>query len=283
MMRYVSERSRYLGEAPIPPHSVLNWQFTVVTKGRCGVILDTWETRPLQTRCLWIFPPSFEHGWHGDQAGCSVLSFQVEHVSVELISAVKEMGFLEIELSPEQLEEIVEMKRIIHPDVYVRDPVNELRFDRAVVQMSLMALGVVTANATEIARARAEKSIHKAIECFRSNLTERPVVRWRRMTKAAGVSSAKLRWLFISVLNKSAHRVMTDIRIEVATELLENTSMKLDSISAEAGFASYRAFARNFAARKGCCPLVWRLKRRAMMPELAEQFAGEIAEPFRMG
>lgn len=247
------------------------------------MILYPWEELPLRKNCLWIFPPGYEHGWHGDQAGCEVLSFHVEEVPVQLLSAITEAGFLEIELSPEQLEEIVEMGNTIHRDFHDRNLVNELRFDRAIVQMSLMALGRVIANTAEIIRMRAEKSIHNAVVCFRSNLTERPEVRWRKMTKAAGVSSAKLRAFFVSVLNKTAHQVMTDIRIVVATDLLENTSMKLDSIAAEAGFGSYRAFARDFAARKGCCPLVWRLKVRPMVPDLAELFQGEMTELFKTG
>jgi AraC-like DNA-binding protein len=265
------------------PHTLLNWEFMVVTKGRCGVILYPWETLPLRKNCLWIFPPGYEHGWHGDQAGCEVFSFHVEEVPVQLLSAIKETGFLEIELSPAQLEEIVEMGNIIHPDFYVRDLVNELRFDRAIVQMSLTALGAVPAMAAEITRKRAERIIHNAVVSFRSNLTEPPAVRWRKMTKAAGVSSAKLRGFFVSVLNKTAHQVMTDIRIVVATDLLENTRMKLDSIAAEAGFGSYRAFARDFASRKGCCPLVWRLKVRAMVPELAGRNEGEMTELCKTG
>jgi transcriptional regulator GlxA family with amidase domain len=210
----------------------------------------------------------------------------VEEVPVQLLSAIKETGFLEIELSPRQLEEILEMGNAIQQDFDDRNLANELRFDRAIVQMSLMALGKVNANTAEIARMRAEKSIRNAVACFRSNLTERPAVRWRKMTKAAGVSSARLRAFFVSVCNKTAHQVMTDIRIIVATDLLENTSMKLDSIAIEAGFGSYRAFARDFAARKGCSPLVWRLKVKAMVPmvsKLTEPYEGEMTELSKTG
>ncbi len=176
------------------------------------------------------------------------------------------MGFLEIPLSPEQLEEIIGMREMLHPDFYARDLVNELRFDRAIVQMSLMALGTVMENAGEIALVRAEKSIHNAIDSFRRNLTERPVVRWKKMTIAAGVPSARLRCLFVKILNKPAHQVMKEIQVEVATGLLEDGGNDLDFISMEAGFGSYRAFARAFAARKGCCPLVWRLNAIRWLP-----------------
>jgi AraC-like DNA-binding protein len=266
----MQESPRYFGQAPIPPHSLPNWHFSVVTTGNCGVILGNREMWSLRTQCLWIFPPGFEHGWHGDQEECNVVSFQVEEVPAQLFSAVKKIGFLEIELSADQLEEIIEMKGTIHPDFYVRDLVNELHFDRAIIQMSLMALGKVMASAKEIARARAEKSILNALNAFRRNLKEPSAIRWRKMTKAAGVSSAKLRSFFVSFLNKTAHQVMTDVRVEMATELLEDTSIKLDSIATESGFGSYRAFARAFADRKACCPLVWRLKRRVIAQELPE-------------
>jgi len=46
---------------------------------------------------------------------------------------------------------------------------------------------------------------------------------------------------------------MMEMQIEVATDLLENTNVPLDSISVEARFGSYRLLARHFAARKGSC------------------------------
>lgn len=188
MKRYIIERVKNLGNASIAPHSLLNWQFVVVTKGQCGVILGNWKSLPLRKKCLWIFPPGFLRGWHGDDAECSTISFAIDEIPVQLVAGMKEMDYLEIELSPDQLEEIVNMKAIIHPDFYVCDFVNELRFDRAIVQMSLMALGAMTANAAEIARGRADKRIQSAIECFGSNLTNG---RW------CGGETDEGRWGFI--------------------------------------------------------------------------------------
>jgi len=238
MKRYVIDRVRCLGEAPITHHSLLNWQFVVVTKGQCGVTLGNWKRLPLQKQCLWIFPPGFVHGWHGDDAECNTLSFELEEIPVQLFAAMKDMDYLSIELTPEQLAEIINMNAIIHPDFSAIDFVNELRFDRAIVQMSVIALETLTANATEIAHGRAEKRIQSAVECFRSNLTDRAAVRWKQTTKAAGVTSAKLRSMFVNIFNKPAHQLMKELQIEVSTELLENTSMPLDSFSAKTGFSS---------------------------------------------
>jgi AraC-like DNA-binding protein len=247
MTRYISSGLRNLGQAPILPHSRLNWEFIAVTKGRCGVILASGEKLPLREQSLWIFPPGFVHGWHGERGASSMLTFQVDEVPIEISVLMRGADFLEYELLPSEFEEVSSFRTVIHPDFSDRDPVIVVRG--------------LTANGGGIADIRVTQTVNKAIEWLKCHLTEQPSV--RDMAAAAGVSSSYLRRFFKSKLNRQPHQVMMDVKMDVAAELLATTGLNQDAIAASAGFASVRAFTRAFSSRKRCSPGAWRQKARA--------------------
>ena len=277
MMRRMNSGERDLSRMPVAPHSLSSWEFFAVLKGQCGVTLKTGEKLPLRKECLWIFPADFVHGWHGDGQKCSVISFQVAEPPVHLIAATRVDKFLEHPLLPEEAKEITGLRNVIKPDFQTRDMINELRFDRAIIQMSLMALAGVTVEPEEFTRLRTEKKVHEALRWFKKHIKEQPTV--REIAAAVEISSTSLRRFFIGALNKKPYQVLTEIQLEVATALLETTDLKLASVAAKAGFGSSRAFVRVFTTQMGCSPRVWRLKVRAMTPnednEPAQNITGQ--------
>lgn len=258
MTRYMDSGERDFGRMPVAPYSLMNWEYFAVTEGSCGVVLKTGEKLPLKQACLWIFPPGIVHAWHGGDRGCGVVSFQVEDAPVNIIAAVRVRGFLEHALSPAECEQIDGFKRAIDPHFQDRNPINELLFDLAIIDASLMALSNKTADPEQFARLQMEQTVARAIQWFRVRLTSQPSV--KEMAAAVEISVTTLRRLFLGVLNKKPFEVMTEIQMEIATRLLETTDLTYDSVAAKAGFASPRAFARFFTARVGCSPRRWRLK-----------------------
>ena len=246
----------------------------VVTKGRCGLILASGEKLPVSERSLWVIRPGFVHGWHGNGGACGMLSFQVERVPLELSAFMRASDFLEYRLSPSEFDEIAGLETLLHPDFTNRDPVNELRFDRAIIQMSLTLIAGLTVNGGRIADMRVAQTVHKAVEWLECHLTDQPSV--RDMAAAVGVSSSYLRRFFKSRLNRQPHQVMMDIKMEVAARLLATTTLNQDAIAATAGFASVRAFTRAFCAHKQCSPGTWRLRARA---DISASRSGEKPAP----
>jgi AraC-like DNA-binding protein len=191
-----------------------------------------------------------------------VVSLQVEEAPINVLAAVRGRGFLEHALLPAEREQFEAYKNAIHPNFRDRNPIGELRFDRAIIDASLMALANKTADPEQFARLRMEQTVSKANSWFRTHLADGPSV--RDIAAAAEVSVTTLRRMFKSVLNKKPLEAMTGFQMEIATRLLETTNLKYESVAAKAGFASPRAFARFFTAHVGCSPHRWRLKVRSI-------------------
>jgi len=237
-------------------HSRLNWEFHAVVKGRCGVILESGEKLPLRENCLWIFPPQHVHGWHGDRRQCRVVVLQSGSVPRQLVESVPATGFFEQALTEAESRQVAEMVRVLEPDFHDRNLLSELRFDRAIIDLTLLALGSVAARSPSAVNRRMTEKVDAAITWFRRHLREHPAM--EDVAAAVHVSPSHLRRLFTSVLKQSPRTVLGNTQIEIAMRLLAGSDLKIETVAAEAGFASARDFSRVFSARKGCSPSDWR-------------------------
>ena len=263
---------------PIAQHSRLNWEFHAVVKGRCGVILGSGEKLPLRANCLWIFPPHHVHGWHGEQRQCSVVILQSGSVPRQLVEAVPPTGFFEQPLTAAECGQVEILGRDLEPDFRDRNLFSELRFDRAIIDLTLLALGGVASRFPSVNNRRMTEKVDAAIAWFRRHLREQPAM--EDVAAAVHVSPSHLRRLFTTVFKQSPRVVLGNAQIDIAMRLLAGSDLKIESIAAEAGFASARDFSRVFSARKGCSPSDWRRKIQPLGGELAQvsRRAEEIVE-----
>jgi AraC family transcriptional regulator len=120
--------------------------------------------------------------------------------------------------------------------------------------------------------------VDAAIAWFRRHLREQPAM--EDVAAAVHVSPSHLRRLFTTVFKQSPRAVLGNAQIDIAMRLLAGSDLKIESIAAEAGFASARDFSRVFSARKGCSPSDWRRKIQPLGGELAQvsRRAEEIVE-----
>jgi AraC family transcriptional regulator len=95
---------------------------------------------------------------------------------------------------------------------------------------------------------------------------------------AVHVSPSHLRRLFVTVLRQSPRTVFGNAQIEIAMRLLAGSDLKIESVAAEAGFASARDFSRVFSTRKGCSPSDWRRRVRPATEDGGKKAEGEIVE-----
>ncbi len=257
----------------------MNWEFRAVVKGRCGVIMESGEKLPLREHCLWIFPPQHVHGWHGGRGGCNVVVLQSASVPRQLLESVPVAGFFEHQLSESESRSVEELARLLEPDFKDRNMLSELRFDRAIIDLTLLVLGSFAESSPNAVNLRMAEKVDAAIAWFRRHLREHPAM--EDVAAAVHVSPSHLRRLFVSVLKQSPRAVLGNTQIEIAMRLLAGSDLKIESVAAEAGFASARDFSRVFSARKGCSPSDWRRRVRPAASEGAEgerKAAGEIVE-----
>jgi AraC family transcriptional regulator len=247
----------------------MNWEFCAVVKGRCGLILESGEKLALRENCLWIFPPQHVHGWHGSRKDCNVVVLQSSTVPRQLLESVPPAGFFEHQLTDEESRQIEELGRELKPDFHDRNMLSELRFDRAIIDLTLLALGSLVARSPSAADRRMTEKVDAAIAWFRRHLREKPAM--EEVAAAVHVSPSHLRRLFVTVLKQSPRAVLGNAQIEIAMRLLAGSDLKIESVAAEAGFASARDFSRVFSARKGCSPSDWRRRVRLPGDEAAER------------
>ena len=243
---------------PIGPHSRLNWEFYSVVQGRCGVLLEGGRKLPLRESCLWVFPPHHVHGWHGERRHCCVVVVHTGAVPRQLVDAIPPGGFLEHSLTEPEARRIEELGRALEPDFHDRNSLSELRFDRAIIDLTLLALGGIASPAPSTANRRMTERVDAAITWFRRHLREKPAM--EQVAAAVHCSPSHLRRLFMTVLKQNPRAVLGTTQIETAMRLLSESDLKIESVASESGFASSRDFSRVFSAHKGCSPSDWRRK-----------------------
>jgi len=254
----------------------MNWEFRAVVSGSCGLILASGEKLPLRENCLWIFPPQHAHGWHGGRRECNVVILQSTTVPRQLLESVPGVGFFEQQLTLEESRQVEELGRQLNPDFMDRNMLSELRFDRAIIDLSLLALGSMAARSPSAVNRRMTEKVDAAIVWFRRHLREKPGM--EEVAAAVHVSPSHLRRLFGTVLKQSPRAVFGNSQIEIAMRLLAGSDLKIESVAAESGFASARDFSRVFSARKGCSPSDWRRRVRPAGAESGETEKNTEAE-----
>lgn len=154
LIQYLSSGIRRFKTMPILQHTRHNWEFYAVTQGRCGVLLDNDEKLPLRAKRLWVFPPNHLHGWHGGDEHCSVVVVHATSVPRQLAGAIPACGFLERRLTSVQCHHIEMIERAIESDFHNPNALSDLRFDRAIIDLSVIALGGVIARRSDSLDAR---------------------------------------------------------------------------------------------------------------------------------
>jgi AraC-like DNA-binding protein len=240
----------------------MNWEFRAVVKGGCGLVLESGEELPLRESCLWIFPPQHMHDWHGGRKDCNIIVLQCSTVPRQLLESIPAAGYYEHPLTEEESRQIEEMGRKLKPDFLDRNMLSDLRFDRAIIDLTLLALGNLATHAPSAADRRMTEKVDAAVAWFRRHLREKPAM--EEVAAAVHVSPSHLRRLFMMVLRQNPRAVLGNAQIEIAMRLLAGSDLKIESVAAESGFASARDFSRVFSARKGCSPSDWR--RRVRLP-----------------
>ena len=91
------------------------------------------------------------------------------------------------------------------------------------------------------------------------------------LCRSLGVSKNALYENFRTVFGKTVNEYITDMRLKKAKKLLCGSSLSIDSIAEQTGFASYTYFSRLFRKKYHLSPLAYRKTQKAAKDKKAER------------
>ena len=257
MLRYLGHGSRQFGLRPVYIHRRANWEFFVVLSGRCGPLFEEEGVAQLASARMWVFPPQTAHGWAGSGSStCDVGVFHYAAVPEPLERSVGEGGFIAVDLTPPQVRSLRKLVAELKPHVEKMTARSILVFQRALIDLSLIALDAVAPNPREIRSDFAMRKTESVLAWFADHMQQKPKL--EAAAQAESLSVRHLRRLFQEARGESPQKAFTRLRVQRAMELLAQSERKLEDIVEVCGFSSSSDFCRVFKAWRGLSPHRWR-------------------------
>jgi AraC-like DNA-binding protein len=260
---YLNKGIRHYGDRPLTPYCREVWEFQVILAGRGG---PSMEGSPfvMSERTFWIFPPDHVHGWSGIPGEtCEVAVFHFSTVPLPIMEKVSipkakggdpALAYFKKSLSPLQCRQIREWTHAVERDWLQPRDLSPLRFEKLLLDLSLLALESETGSALR----NDEQRVDLAIGWYLDHLSENPSL--DAVAESIHCSSAHLRRLFHRVKRASPWTVLNGVRLRQASALLQNTNETLESVGEACGFGSGSDFSRAFRREYGVTPSSYRKK-----------------------
>jgi AraC-like DNA-binding protein len=255
MLTYLGVGPRSYGERPVPVFGRSAWEFQAALSGAIApafAAASRLNGGPRE-RTLWVFPPGFEHGWTarpGESAEIAVFHF--ESISEPASAFIKKRGFLAVHLEENALLTIRALSEELAALRGGEDPLALLKFERAAVGLSLMALEALPVSETSVLLDRAELVATSSLAWYSEHLSERP--RLTDVAHAVGCSESHLRRLFVAALGTSPQHAFEKLRISRARDMIRAGSASMKEIAEACGYDSASSFSRAFSRREGRPP-----------------------------
>jgi len=265
VLEYLNYGPRGYGRIHQRPWRRRLWEFQAVVSGQLGLVLAEDSPPRFHERSLFVFPPERLHGWvnRDAEARCVITVFQFDRVPSALAELFRRRSFLVVPLDDPEIAQIEALRRLVEPRYRKPDTHSSLVFDKALVELSLLALGkAAPPQPLHGSRGRDAARVEEARHWLRDHVHENPSA--AELAEAMGVSPTHLRRLFARVAGKSPSRCLREMRLEFAQDLLANTEDSVGEIAEAVGASSMAVFARAFRAATGVSPTAWR--RRARRP-----------------
>ena len=266
VLRYLTTGLRHFGLQPMYVHQRSNWEFFAVLQGKCGPVFPGKQTPVLHQRHLWVLPPENAHGWigHGVQR-CRVAVFHFGTVPLVLDKTARARGHLERPLATSQVQRLLELQKELRPHYEHVTEKSLLIFEKALLELSLLALEDVPFETTETKADRAIRKVESSLTWYIEHIALQP--RLEQVADAVHVSVSHLRRLFWQARKESPQKAFARLRVQRAIELLSHSDLKLEMIAARCGFSSSCDFCRVFKHHQGISPDAWRKKQLAPYQE----------------
>jgi AraC family transcriptional regulator len=236
-----------------------NWEFYAVLDGRCAALLSDGADRVLHERTLWVFAPDCAHAWADDgRSRYHRLSFHFGNVPYPLDEVVRSRGgWLARKLSDADVAELARIADSVAPHYCNPTQVACVHFQRALADLALIALRDEKFESAPPALADiAHFKVEHAVSWYRDHLAKHPPV--KAVADAIHVSTSHLRRLFRQVRRTSPKAAFKTLRLERAKDLMSRTSLTLDEIARDCGYANASHLCREHKALYSFTANTWR-------------------------
>lgn len=256
MLRYLASGPRNFTTSPVPLFERMNWEFYAVLRGCAAPFFREGETPELRVRTLWLLPPRIRYGWKGDGKSCYRAAFHFSKIPLEIEQAMGKQNFLSVRLGDKEGEEIKSMAKSLLPHYRKPHQFSALHCERVLLSLSLMIARDLTPRTTLPLHQRDEVKLERAIAWYSVHLSSNPTV--DQVAAAVHMSGTNFRIICRKVRGMSPHKILREIQMKRACEVLANTTSTLDQVAPQCGFQSVESFCRVFRKEMGVTADVWR-------------------------
>lgn len=250
MLRYLNDGERDYSDPRRSLARRANWEFQAVVAGRCAAVEKLGQPLQYQRQMLWVFPPGHLHGWATEPGRpCRIVVAHFEQVP----APIREARRFTISLPASTARRVERTILDLRPDYETPTQFSTLRVERALLELSLVALSGVAEHRVDPATSK----VTGALTWFAENMNQSPTV--ADVADAVCVSESHLRRLFARSGGDSPHRAMRRIQIDRASHLIDTTDMHLGDVADACGFASLSDFSRVYRQVTGTPPSSRRL------------------------
>lgn len=256
---YTNYGLRLYGENPLYPYRRSRWEFQVVTSGSCKLLLDGGGERKLLSGSLCVFPAEYAHGWGGERGeSCEIVVFHFDSLPNPIMSSLNlsSVPYSITELSEQDCMDLTQLAQ--HTRRMMRSGGNRLILSQRV----LWTLGsyLDKPNVTVTKRRSSRHQISDGVAWFREHLHLGVGV--AETADALGMSLAHFRRLFTEEARQSPQVYFSELRMQRAMQLMEETELSLESIGIAVGYSCGAAFSRAFKLSQDTSAAAWRRRRR---------------------
>jgi AraC-like DNA-binding protein len=256
MLRYFTYAERDFQRSPDRSDYRLNWEFWIAFRSTVRPVFHADPTRRVEAANFWVMPPNLRYHWlvEGGKTERAVLHFAF--VPEPLQQLIRWQGHYSLTLSADELSEARAIADAVAAASRRRDMLSPLVFQRAMLDLSLLALRHEPSKIWSTWETQAADRVEQVVTWYKEHLHEAP-----KLTRAAAeshISVSHLRRLFQIYFRKSPKLVFDNVRLETASSLLATSTATLDDIASQTGFRSVSDFCRVFKKRFGHPPNEWR-------------------------
>jgi len=264
MLTYLGVGLRRYGERPVPVYGRPCWEIQASLSGAIAPSLPPsarGDDEPRE-RGLWIFPPDHEHGWTAKRGRVAEIAvFHFESIPEPAATFVRHRGFIAVILAEPALSRVRSLSEELAPLRDGRDPLALLRFDRAAVELAIIALEALPERETVALLDRAGLAVASALAWYSEHMAERP--RLADVARAVNCSESHLRRLFVAARGQSPQAAFDAMRAGRARDMIRGEAISMKEIAAACGYDSPSSFSRAFARIEGRAPRELRREREA--------------------
>jgi len=205
---------------------------------------------------FFIIPPQTRYVIVAETRKCDRAVFHFSEVPEILQQAVVPNGCLSRQLGPRAVAEVRAIAASIQEDFRRPTVLSELRYEMAVLQLTLIALAHLDAQPVNPLYNLSRDRVEKALAWYSGHMAESPTL--YEVARNVHVSQTHLRRHFYDRLGRSPKAVFSKLRMQKATQLLVNSSLTLDQIAEHCGFNTASDFCRAFKGHFNVTPNSWR-------------------------